>query len=364
MDSRVELVGEFSLSADERSSLERFMKQTDNLIGVKVLPNREFGEDTLPKGIVLYLQAEASVDPTLISDNHFESLAVVDIPGETRKDKHYSRQLRQIDAAIPLEAPADLRFCKEAIGTSSVVDAAPWAAELSSKDSFAGVFAWTDPNDPRIKSHSIVSRGSVPHFVQDLKEVCGENNSMSWAKLADSIMHKHGLYGARQTVLRNANNVADAVGVAIHRADEQTAKLDSPNSAPPEFAKPDHFFTTHNLMQTSSNIVQLTFDAIPAPECTNRKLYVVGAPQDGIAIYHVAKDSYVKSDGVFPASSGRSTGKAGRTSLPSDVFVGASFSDAFRPLSDADFKRSMRRIGWTMENQVERLVPIAVKISK
>lgn len=370
----MELVGEFSLSDEEKSALQRFLKQIDekDLVGVKVLPNRELlaceENGSLPRGVALYLRADAPVDPTLISDNHFESLAVVNIPGETRKDKHYSRQLRQIDAAIPHEAPLDLRFCKEAVGSGSVMDAAPWAAELSAKDSFAGIFAWIDPNDPRVRSHAIVSRGSVPHFVQDMKEECADSvtdKSVTWSKLADSTTHAQGLYGAKQTVLRNANNVADAVGISISRGDEKTAFVGSPNIAPPEFAKPTHFFTTHNLLQTGSNVVQLTFDAVPARECITRKLYVVGAPNDGIAIYHVAKDAYVKSDGVFPASTGRSAGaRAERVPISSSVFVGASTSDSFRPLSDAEFKKSMQKVGWTMENQVERLIPVAVKVAQ
>jgi hypothetical protein len=320
------------LTNDQRAKVQAVIDAVPNdgdLIAVRLFPNLDTrNEEDLPSGMQLVMKVDAKVDPTLISDNMFQVMAVSKVYPDKGQDKDaYYEQPERVAA---LQA--------------SVPQFAPHLPELGGPEGLVGVYSKLRENH-RDKDYYIVARGTVPTLVQDLKKRISET-LVSPPSFRDLLYKdewrravQHVAQSARRNVFRNIASAAEALEVNVERIDDLAVPPIDPNYAPAEMAAPEWEQTTHSMEigSADSGTAILSYGIVPAQDCLQLKdgqFFVVGA--EHISVYKLSQHERITAAMGVPAS-------------------------ADTAATGADFKIGMQHVGWNAVDHVSVLVPLAVK---
>lgn len=376
-----------SLSDESKKRLEAFVEaanRDNKLLGVRVFPNFDVVGEELPSGVVAIYSPDARVDATLLSDDLFQVMAVTKIlpPSTAEPDAYFANKLTAIQGAVDQTPPQD-QTVREAIRKPiSNKERQPWAPQLGGRGAFAGIYSCVQDGDTRNKDYFLVARATIPDYVNDFKrEVAVKQPTYRDLIYGDQV--HFGKNVARRNVYRILSNLAEACEVGIVRMDDLLAKLPNPDCAPCEMAVPDWEHMSHSITNVEYNgkpAVAVSYGVVPANEClADEHFFVVANPYDGISRFPLSNHEDIKAAIGLPMDTGR---KVAPTQLmgaqvPPERMKGVTWEkstakqqqhhpdlhqDAFRPLGK-EFKLAMRDMGWNPEHHVDRLVPIAIKIS-
>lgn len=379
-----------ALSEAERAKAEAIMASQPEgaLLSLRLYPNRDLlsNEESIGSGMMAIFSPDARVDPTLLSEELFQRMAVVKIPA-CASVKHKLNAAYFGSCAEAIRGAVD-QFPTQALDAEvrnprSNKELKPWASELGGTRSFAGIFEGTDPENPRIKDYYVVARGTVPLIGAELKRHLAQA-PCTWRELVGSEAWArelgYGTYASRRNIYRNIANVAEACAVEVGRVDDIGAKLLDGDHAPPEMAVPDWEQSTNSIREVvykGKPAVAVCYGVVPAEECLaseGRRFFVASNPYDGIAVFELSHHEPVLDSMALPADTGRKPAAAAASSatqhhstegmvwdgpqkVNSDLNV-----DAWNPIG-APFKDAMKQqFGWNSERAIQRLVPIAVKL--
>ena len=389
-DTLVETVGfpKSQLTPDQISKINAYIEAQPEgaLLGLKLFPNFDATSDELlPSGMLAMFNPGAKVDPTVIGDNMFQLLAVSKVYGDPKQltDEYFNSKLGAIKTAVD-QVPE--QRISGAIRNNKSKELDVWAPELGGPGSFVGVYSKLR-DDYRTKDYYIAARGSIPAYVQDLKQsIAGSANPPLYRDLVSADEWKrqigYGVHAARRNLFRGIANVAEAAGVQIVRTDDMSAVLPNANCAPPEMAVPEWEQTTNAIKSVTYNgkpAVAISYGVVASNECLrleNRQFFVVGNAYDGISIFNLSDHTKIENALALPVDTGRN--KAPETISASDISqykgrlegvvwegTGKVHADlhpeAFKPINAA-FRETMKQSGWNPEDHVERLIPTAIKI--
>jgi hypothetical protein len=338
MSSLIECVGfpASRLTDDQRAKVHAVIDAVPvgDLIAVRLFPNLDTrSEEDLPSGMQLVMKASAKVDPTLISDNMFQVMAVSKVyPDKTRgqdKDTYYEHPERV--AALQ----------------QSVQQFSPHVPELGGPEGLVGVYSRLRENH-RDKDHYIVARGTVPILVQNLKKKIGDAPTTPTYR---DLLHKEEWHravqntaqAARRNVFRNIASAAEALEVNVDRIDDLAVLPTDPNYALAEMAVPEWEQATHSIDIGGGVHVVLSYGVVPAQDCLQLKdgqFFVVGA--EHISVYKLSQHERISSAMGVPAAE-------------------AAVELATVTTNAADFRAGMQHVGWNAVDHVSVLVPLAVK---
>lgn len=366
------------LTAEQRNKLESIVKHTEGLLGLNCYSNLDtlHSEDDMPLGISLYFDPNAIVDPSIMSDRLFETVAISKVLAgpysQELSDQHFSSLLPEITAALPQHAadPAPLRGAADS----------PWAAELGGVGSFVGAYSELKENH-RDKDYYIAARGTAPLMVQELKNLIAQERpvyrDLLYGSQAKNL--KQAKYIASQNVRRGMAQVAETCRVEIRRGQDLSAKVrDAVHEAQPELAVPEWTQETHSIQSVMYNgkpAIAFYYGVVPKETCqqyiANSKgtpYFVVASPFDGIRGFPLTKpieDSALVASAPRSAAQGAETLKNGELAKRTSVIVWEGkgvphdiHPQAFKPVN----KKAMSRCGWSAKTPVRTLIPVAVKI--
>lgn len=373
-----------SLSDESKKRLEAFVEaanRDNKLLGVRVFPNFDVVGEELPSGVVAIYSPDARVDATLLSDDLFQVMAVTKIlpPSTAEPDAYFANKLTAIQGAVDQTPPQD-QTVREAIRKPiSNKERQPWAPQLGGRGAFAGIYSCVQDGDTRNKDYFLVARATIPDYVNDFKrEVAVKQPTYRDLIYGDQV--HFGKNVARRNVYRILSNLAEACEVGIVRMDDLLAKLPNPDCAPCEMAVPDWEHMSHSITNVEYNgkpAVAVSYGVVPANEClADEHFFVVANPYDGISRFPLSNHEDIKAAIGLPMDTGRKVAPAQLmgAQVPPERMKGVTWEkstkqhhpdlhqDAFRPLGK-EFKLAMRDMGWNPEHHVDRLVPIAIKIS-
>lgn len=375
-----------SLSADAKKKLETFVEaanRDNKLLGVRVFPNFDAVGEELPSGVVAIYSPDARVDATLLSDDLFQVMAVTKISSpvpQDQADAYFANKLKAIQGAVDQAPPKD-QTVREAIRKpGSNKERQPWAPQLGGRGAFAGVYSCVEDGDTRNKDYFLVTRATVPDYVNDLKRDVAVKQPTYRDLIYGDQVH-FGKNVARRNVYRILSNLAEACEVGIVRMDDLLAKLPNPDCAPCEMAVPDWEHMSHSITNMEYNgkpAVAVSYGIVPAHEClADEHFFVVANAYDGISRFPLTNHEDVKAAIGLPMDTGRKVAPSKLLGEPvaAERLKGVTWEgmapkgthadlhqDAFRPLGK-EFKLAMREMGWNPEHHVDRLVPIAIKIA-
>ena len=384
------------LTADQVSKInavvESQQQPADDLIAVRVFSNLDTtSEEENPSGMQLVFKPEAKVDPTLISENLYQVLAVSRIhTNEALKDEYFMKHSDALAGAVDQFPSKPLRADIRSLKTN--VEKEAWAPELGGPGSFVGVYSKAKDGDHRNKDFFIVARGTVPLLVKDLKQRIGA--------IAGGVTYRDLLYkddwraimqyneqAARRNVFRTIANAAEACQVSIERVDDAAAHLADANHAPPEMADPEWEQATNSIragVYKNKPVALVSYGIVPSEDCLLLKdqlFFVVANPYDGVTAFKLSEHSKVQSALGLPADTGRrlSHDKVPRneqaykgrmdgvswdvnkqTTVASLIHVDV-HPEAHNAI-DSQFKQSMAQMGWNATDHAEKLVPLPLKI--
>lgn len=368
------------LSDQDRASLERLAQHTVGLIGIDVYPNVDMtDEDNIPNGIVLYMEPSAKVDPTLIHDSLFHTLAISKVqkgPFQANgkmDDAVFSSNKKVLSNSVPQFAASPARA---EIRQENMKETAPWNSELGGQGSFLGTYYKLADNH-RDKDYYIAASGTVPLVVQDLKGEIRRTPDLTYRQLMSdpewNTKLRNGQYWANRNVCRNIAEAAHNVQVAVARIPDLGARLPTPDHAHPTRAQPEFAQVSHTIRDATWNrkpVVAIYSGVTPRQQNSNKHVFVAENPYDGIAMFPLTS---AKSEAVqgFAADSGRRAGTANakvdatRTNV-CDWQGGGQHpdmpSDAWHSAHSDHIKDTLKASGWNPEDSVHRLVPIYVKL--
>lgn len=374
------------LTSDERDALLRLAKHSEGLLGMEVYPNLDVSDvDNIPTGVVMYFDPSAKVDPTMIHDKLFESTAVSKVlkgphaaHGEIA-DEAFSMNRGSFLNAVPQYSKAPAR---PEVRTAAMKEMKPWHAEMGGDGSFVGAYSQLEPNH-RDKTYYLVSRGTVPLIVQNLKEqIASERptfrelvSQKDWATKL-----QNGKYMAQRNVQRNLVNMAAASQVAVSRIRDLGSKRPTPDHAYPVRAVPEWQQVSHDIRDAKwagKPAVAVYSGVLPAEDRRAAEdVFVAGNPYDGITVFPVKGPS---DTSAYPIDTGRNARREAHTAaknaraiqerarvvawenqqehpLHSDVAP-----DAWKPINET-FKTVMKRGGWNAEHGTRMMIPIVVKV--
>lgn len=385
------------LTADQVSKINAVVasqQPADDLIAVRVFPNLDTtSEEENPSGMQLVFKPEAKVDATLIGDNLFQVVAVARIHSDKPlKDEYFMKHSDALAGAVdqfpskPLSA--DIRSLK------TNEEKAVWAPELGGPGSFVGVYSKAKDGDHRNKDFFIVARGTVPLLVKDLKQRISAPAGGGGVTFRDLLYNEewrklmqYNQQAARRNVFRTIANAAEACQVSVERVDDVAAHLADPNHAPPEMADPEWEQSTHSIragVYKNKPVALVSYGIVPSEDCLLLKdqlFFVVANPYDGVAVFKLTEHNNVQSALGLPADTGRrlpydkvprneQAYKGRMEGVSWDVnkqtTVASSIHVDLHPDShnaiDVQFKQSFAQMGWNPTSQVEKLVPLPLKI--
>ena len=337
------------------------------LLGVKLFPNLDTSsESDIPTGMTALYDPRGVVDMSSIGDSLFQVMAVSRIlkpqPGETYelKDEYFSgpSKIEALQASVDQFPAQPATGSEEMLHHKTLREMQQWAPELGGPGSFVGVFSKMRDGDHRHKDYYIAARGTVPLVVQDLKAalsapVTGSNlSATTYGDLVKSSTPagkrvQHGAEAARRNVARVLSNAAEALGVAITRADDIDAHLPHVDCAPPEKALPDWEQATHAIRSSvvqGRAVVAINYGVVPSDTCLmikDQSFFVVGsnAAQDGMAVFNLSRHEQVMSV----------------TAVPGDT--GSNYT-----VTAPAFKGGFKTFGWDAEQHpLERMIPLLTK---
>jgi hypothetical protein len=398
MDERIVFNGlsEADLSPEAREKLTMLLasQPKDSILQVDLFPNFDAtSEDNLPSGMAITFASEAKVDPTLISDSLYQTFAINRIiPTEEQHldDAFFTKCT--VDVMDAVRQFPDQSISGQVHNRATNEEVRAWSPELGGEGSFAGVYGKLR-DDHRTKDYFVLARGTAPLYVQDVKRRIAQKqptfhqlvNEHEWCDFMGAAAES-----ARRNVFRTMQNVAEACGVQIMRADDvkNGAPYEDMNLAYPELAVPDWEQPTHDIVRTQMHnkpCVTITYGIVPtehALRMEDNKFFVVANPYDGVAVFNISNVHEVAALKGLPADTGRAlqpeqvsrtiteyaTRKEGvvwEQSQESQL-VGADYHvdlhpSAFRPV-DRSFKKAMKGMGWNPEDPVERMVCVVAKI--
>lgn len=381
-----------SLHKDARAKLEAFVETANRdqkLLGIRVFPNFDAVGEELPSGMVAIYSPDARVDATLLSDDLFQMMAVTKVhpPANTSNwdgDHYFGQRLEAIQSSVNQAPPKD-QVVREAIRKPiSNKETQPWAPQLGGRNAFAGVYSCVQDGDTRKKEHFFAVRATIPDYVADLKREVSIKQpiyrDLLYGDAWKDRMH-FGKNAARRNVCRILANMGEACNVNVLRMKDLHAHLINADCSPPEMAVPDWEHVSHSISAITYNgkpAMAVSYGVVPAGEClVDDHFYVVANPYDGISRFPITNHEDIKAAIGLPMDTGRKATPASLvgSEVPADRLKGVTWEttgprgshadlhqEAFRPLGK-EFKMAMRDMGWNPENHVERLVPIAIKIT-
>lgn len=386
-----------SLSAEARQKLETFVESANRsggLLGVRVFPNFDAVGEDLPSGVVAIYSPSAKVDASLLSDDLFQIMAVAKVVhppteethGEAAKDvdRYFASKLSAIQGAVSQTPSKDEVFRASICKPISNKELKPWAPQLGGRGAFAGVYSCIRDGDSRQKDYFLVTRATLPEYVNDLKR----DLAIKQPTYGDLIYGDRVSFGktvASRNVYRILSNLGEACQVDILRMNDPLANLPNPDCAPCEMAVPEWEHMSHSIASVEYKgkpAVAVSYGVVPSYEClADEHFFVVANPYDGISRFPLTKHEDVKAAIGLPMDTGRKmapsqlvgatvaaerlkgvTWENMKTAPQGGGFHEDLHQDAFRPL-DKQFKMAMREMGWDPEHHVDRLVPIAIKIT-
>lgn len=360
----------FTPTQEQIDAVTAFTKNQKGLIKTILYPNLDVTQkEEIPSGLALVFDANSAVDPTIISDRLFETLAVTPIMDSKEYLKeHFELRSQQILDAAPQKVThqpiaMDVRNDKEGRTT----DRRSWFPDLGGRYGFVGVFSRVnaDPRNP--PDFYIAGRASVPALIQEIKSSTGK----TWKELLSDPRLHFAERIAERNVRRNIANVADAAEVAIPVVSDVSSKVPNPSYAKPELAVPEWQQQTHGIRMTGPDQVTLTYGVTPAQQCMNlknEKFFVTGSPYEGLAVYQMSKNDLLAAEMAVPCDTGR-TGSMSNQPIASKGIHFEGDHDrhpdldpvAYNPIG-ARMRKHMRRAGHRKGREEERMVPVCVKI--
>jgi len=400
MNPLIECIG-FDASTLDAAAVEKVntliaSQPEGDVMRVELYPNFDAtSEENLPSGMMVFFSPQAKVDPTLLSDNLFQAVAVSKIipqQGQTVNDAFFEGMGENVLDAVqqfpeqPVSGKVHNKYNNQEIKQ--------WAPELGGSDAFVGVYSKLR-EDHRTKDFYVVGRATAPLYVQDVKRhIASAKDTPTYAQLMDNAEWCDFMGAAelasRRNLYRNMQNVAESCGVEIMRADDvfNGATYENPDLAAPELAVPEWMQPTHSIRKTAlmnQPAVAVSYGVVPMEHCLkleDQHFFVVANPYDGISVFDMTKHEDMLHHAGLPADTGR-TQQPENISLNVDEYtdriqgivweraenaklVGAEHhvdlhSDAFRKV-DRSFKHCMRHMGWNPEDHVERMVCVVAKI--
>lgn len=402
MNPLIECVGfkADSLSESAVAKVNTFIasQPAGDVLRVQLYPNFDASsEENIPSGMMVLFDPNAKVDPTLLGDNLFQTLAVSKVipqVGQTINDAFFAGMGENVLEAVrqfpaePISGSVHNKYNNQEIKE--------WAPELGGPDSFVGIYSKLR-EDHRNKDYYVVGRATAPLYVRDVKRrIASAQEPPTYAQLLDKAEWCDFMGAAkeasRRNLFRNMQNVAESCGIEIMRVDDvlNGASYANPNLAAPEMAVPEWVQPTHSLHKVTFEhkpAVAVSYGVVPMEHCLkleDQHFFVVANPYDGISVFNMTKQEEMMQYGGLPADTGRaheaeniSTNVSEYTdriqgivwerdeSIKSKLVGDQHHVDlhptAFRPV-DRSFKQCMRHMGWNPEDHVERMVCVVAKI--
>jgi hypothetical protein len=384
----VECIGfdKSKLTPEQKAKLTAFIESqpAGDLLALKVYSNLDTtSEDDVPSGMVAVFRPDALVDPTLISDNMFQVMAISKVfPGESGiKDGYFEGKEQALKLAVDQFAPMPASAKIHHKVTNREVEV--WAPEMGGPGSFVGVYSKLH-EDHRTKDYFIAARATVPLMVQELKQdIIAEQPRYIDLVASDEWNRKvrYGVHVSRRNVFRAIANAAEACSVSVDRMTDISACLKDANHAQPEMAVPQWVQTTHGIstaVHDGKPAVLITYGVVPASECLLLKqnhFFVAASAYDGLVQFNLSNHKDIEEAGGIPADTGRKVAPE-KLSEAESAFVGRSQGvvwdgknarhvdlhvDAFKPVGP-EFKGAMQNMGWNPVEHVQKLVPVALKL--
>jgi len=400
MDKRVVCIGfdANTLSQDQQDKVNILVKAQPDVLRVELYPNFDATSDErMPSGMVILVDPRSKVDPTMLSDEMFQTFSVskvIPFEGQKLEDSTFNEMGEEINDAVkqfpdkPISGLVHNRHDNREL--------AAWGPELGGNGSFVGVYSQLR-EDQRNKDYFIVARGTAPLYVRDMKnKINAAKNTPTYGDLLDSkewVSFMSAAEGAStRNVHRNIANVAEACGVQVWRSDDilngaphMDMNLSYPEKAQPEWEQPTHAIRMTQFERKPA--VMLTYGVVPIDACfsmENDKFFVVANPFDGISAFTLTNRSDMEKLNGLPADTGRAKVPENVSTNVSEyasriqgmvwehkeetALVGAMHhvdlhKEAFRKV-DKPFRKAMKSMGWNPDEdfQMERMVCVLAKI--
>jgi hypothetical protein len=348
--------------SNERLAL--LAKNTPGLVRLECYPNVDVASE-VPSGVVLFMDPNARVDPSLISNELFQVLCVSRVRGSA-DDARFERA--DIGAAVP-------QF--SAHPPSAAADTQAWDAELGGRDAFVGAYFQLRP-DHRTKDYYIAARGTAPLVVQDLKRrlsVLPEAERPTYGELVGdsqwSAALRNGAHMAQRNVRRAVATLADACGVQVRVCSDVSAHTVDEHYAPPDRAEPEWEQPLHSIASVIVDgrpLVALYNGVAPREHCQllgDGRFFVCGNPSEGISVFQLASAA-APATNALPVDTGKQQQQQQQQShaiASGLVWEGAEApAYAYQSATDKRFLRCMKECGWDAEEHVQKLVPVAAKL--
>ena len=341
-DAKIHCVGGTCTDAD-RAKLRIIVESAPDMLALNVHPTVELHGDH-NNGTVMYFPPDAPVDATLIPDRLWETLALARVNQGYRGDKPIDAHFANKEGALRnsiVQEPAS-RITESVRDSKTNADMRPWRHELGGPGSFVGAFYAPNPEDHRKRDYFLVSRGTVPQLVQDLKNAIAREAptyrellmSDAWRKRMD-----YGAYVAERNAQRNLVSAAAACQVSISRMNDVGSALASPDHALPERAIPDHQQTTYSIQSTmyAGKPAVAIYSGVIKSASNNSAAstaYVAAAPSHGLYAFPI--EGSLLSSALLPAA------------LPASQ------------TSATLVKPALKAAGWNPEQPIGLLVPLAL----
>lgn len=335
------------LTVDNKAKLQMFVKagEKSGLIGIDCFSNLDTSmEEEVPSGTIFYFSPNAVVDPTLISDNLFQQLAIskiVEAPYEKElNNAHFTSNAKAIQSAIP-------PLIGEELTITNGVETGPWVSELSGASSFVGIFSQMS-DDHQTKDYYVVGKATAPtSVIQHLKQEMNKHAPTYGQLLRDPEWTKQiaeGNYLASRNVNRNLAQTAEAYNVGIGRMPDFSSVTKDASHGVGERSQPNYTQKVYSIQEVQdvngNKLVAFYNGVIPASSTVNKdKYFLVSNP---------AKDGIY----VFPITSYSSGGGSSFSGIPADSPKGM----------NKTVKQVMKTAGgWNPEDHVGIMVPVVVK---
>lgn len=205
------------------------------------------GDNELPKGVMVMMNADAEVDPRLISSRIGSALYMLEIPQEQVSHKtlaHIQSKLEDLNAAVPQHHPEAATLTNAL--HDGPTDEKKWTATLGGGGNFVGV-AYTDKDRGtgrfflRAKTDGGIAARQLKAFVNyKVQQARKEGKVFSYRNLVNSKQYATTIDLSRRNALRILATVAKLLGFTVLVREDTKAAVCSKHDIRPMMAYSPH----------------------------------------------------------------------------------------------------------------------------